>query len=172
MQNNHCTRRVHGKRLNRPLMDQLQAKMGPVPSQQQQMDAMKDAPPRPYGGYSGCGYQGGDVGIVCQRNMNRYTPDTNFWTGDWTSNVKVQFPAPILEVVGPNQLLNGGGSDYAGNVCTESCKCTVANPDCECSSTTPQCGWASVNHDCMGAIPGGQYRSLAECESAQYSGSF
>lgn len=158
---------VH-QRLNLPRMEQLQEKTGPIQSQEEFTTKFNTMSPVEYGGYSGCSYRGGETGVVCTRNMNRYTPDSNFWTGNWVSNVDVQFPAPLLEVVGAEQVLNGGNTDYIGNVCTDDCACSYANPDCQC--TTPTCGWVSVNHDCMGAVPNGKYSSLSACEAAQYPG--
>ena len=160
----------HAKRLNLPRMNQLTQKMGPVQSQTAFTDSFNATPQEAYGGYSGCTYRGGDTGIVCERNMNRYVPDSNFWTGNWVSNVDVKFPAPVLEVVGENQFLNGGNTDYDGNPCTMQCACSSTNLDCACEQNENNCGWVSVNHDCMGAVPNGKYSSLAACESAQYGG--
>lgn len=162
-----------GARLNVPLYEQRRAKMQVPPSQQDYFDR---APidllgEQQYGGYSGCAYRGGDSGVVCMRNMNRYIPDSNFWTSNWRSNVDVKFPAPVVATGnGALQMLQGGGTEYSDNTCTQACACTAANPSCECAANDNNCGWVSVNHECVGAVPDGTYGSLAQCEEAQNYG--
>ena len=170
--NNNKNKKKHASRLNLPLDSQRQQKLSQPPSQDQYFNSPRQQESNDgLGGYSGCAYRGGDTGVVCMRNMNRYTPDSNFWTSNWVSNVDVQFPAPVVQTgEGAMQALRGGGTEYEGNVCTDACACSPGNVNCACADNDVNCGWISVNHECMGAVPNGKYGSLAACESAQNYG--
>jgi len=125
------------------------------------------------GGAMGCSYTGNQYGLVCQNTggMPAYSASPGSYSGTWSGNVMGGFPHPkVLSPGGYDQIMMGGGS--GSPECAKACSC-LGNPSCPCVNAPGQsCGYTSVNQTCVEPVPGGEYPSLAACESANARGNY
>lgn len=147
----------------------------PLSSTQNQayMSELSAIPRGVLGGAMGCSYTGNQYGLVCQNTggLPSYQRTPVSYSGQWSGNVKGGFPHPaVVSPGGYEQLMMGGGS--GSPECAQACSCR-GDPACPCVNGPGQsCGYTSVNQTCVEPIPGGEYPSLAACESANARGNY